>query len=459
MPSISIRNNQVPRNVILVNNSSSIPSNYNDVSELHGKYPKGTANICTNPGSTGGNATHQHAADCHSHSGPLGHTHTFPSAPVSTGFSIKAPIPFNAGCSSLISGYHGHDFPLQSAGCSSTDSSPHQHNSNSNEPSYTTFGFIKRNTIGMRSKSLPANAALIWANSLASIPNKFVKNVVNAGTIFKSRDACANPGSTGGSDTHQHTSDGTHGHTVSVASHGHTFNSSPSAQTNPSGNNAYRTQFGSQPGYASYSSWPHGGNTMAVASVSQPGSSTPNGGHQHDSLSLLPPYREVVQIKTNSVGMKLDPIPKNSIVAWSGVNACIPVGFQLADGTCGTSDLRGKYLRQITTACTDPGTTGGSATHQHSSSPHTHTFSGLAHTHAGAGGSSDIGPSSQNQIAGTSPANPGVTYLGYNHGHGAPPAISTTASPCSATSPNESHTHDSIDHNPPFYTVAWIQKL
>jgi len=59
-------------------------------------------------------------------------------------------------------------------------------------------------------------------------------------------------------------------------------------------------------------------------------------------------------------------IPAGVIVMWSGALANIPTGWQLCDGTNGTPDLRAKFIYG-TAAAEEPGGTGGSSSHSHTS--------------------------------------------------------------------------------------------
>ena len=64
-------------------------------------------------------------------------------------------------------------------------------------------------------------------------------------------------------------------------------------------------------------------------------------------------------------------VPSGVISMWSGSAAAIPSGWNLCDGTNGTPNLIGKFIKSASTA----GGTGGSNTHSH-----THTLSAGAHT-------------------------------------------------------------------------------
>ena len=55
-------------------------------------------------------------------------------------------------------------------------------------------------------------------------------------------------------------------------------------------------------------------------------------------------------------------VPAGVIVMWAGLLANIPTGWALCDGQAGTPDLRDRFIKG---AGTDPGATGGAATHSH----------------------------------------------------------------------------------------------
>lgn len=69
-------------------------------------------------------------------------------------------------------------------------------------------------------------------------------------------------------------------------------------------------------------------------------------------------------------------IPSGTIVMWHGTIANIPAGYVICDGNNGTPNLLGRMVRQVATAATNPGATGGSNTHRHDTHPvqggHTH---------------------------------------------------------------------------------------
>ncbi|GAI11793.1 unnamed protein product [marine sediment metagenome] len=56
-------------------------------------------------------------------------------------------------------------------------------------------------------------------------------------------------------------------------------------------------------------------------------------------------------------------IPAGAIVMWHGTIANIPKGWVICDGTHSTPNLIAKFVQGVATAGTNPGATGGEATH------------------------------------------------------------------------------------------------
>jgi hypothetical protein len=121
-------------------------------------------------------------------------------------------------------------------------------------------------------------------------------------------------------------------------------------------------------------------------------------------------------------------------VMWAGLVANIPAGWLLCNGANGTPDLRDRFIKGSDT----PGTTGGAATHTHAAHTgvidHTHVQMRLP-TATGA----VVGFTVDTSMSGT-PATSGVS----------------TGSPAGAVA---SLAHDSPNHEPPFYALAFIQKV
>lgn len=75
---------------------------------------------------------------------------------------------------------------------------------------------------------------------------------------------------------------------------------------------------------------------------------------------------DITSVTSTIVGLP-GTMPAGGIIAWTGTLANIPSGWLLCDGNNGTPNLIDRFLQGITTAATNPGTTGGS---------HTKTFTG-----------------------------------------------------------------------------------
>lgn len=102
--------------------------------------------------------------------------------------------------------------------------------------------------------------------------------------------------------------------------------------------------------------------------------------------------------------------PAGMIVMWSGTIASIPSGWVICDGNNGTPNLLAKFVKGVATAATNPGATGGSTTH----------------THAAHAGFED------------SPVGGAGGRYEFNS--------------------DAARSHDSPNHEPPYYAIAFIMK-
>ena len=167
-------------------------------------------------------------------------------------------------------------------------------------------------------------------------------------------------------------------------------------------------------------------------------------------------------------------IPLGIIVMWGGLLVNIPAGWALCNGANGTPDLRDRFIKGAAAAA-NPGTLGGSATHTHAGhsvtqptiaaeSAHTHGYTQVVnHVHVerlqggttgattgthlmgstATGGS--LRSSAQSTLDPTGGVASGTTAAGSSHTHTA------TGAAVSA--------HDSPSHEPPYYALAFIQKV
>ena len=93
------------------------------------------------------------------------------------------------------------------------------------------------------------------------------------------------------------------------------------------------------------------------------------------------PKGAYADVKTRLDTLETGLVPSGVIVMWSGLLSAIPTGWALCDGNSGRPNLLDKFVRCVPDAVTDPGGTGGAATHVHTQPTHTHT--GPSHTHSG----------------------------------------------------------------------------
>ncbi|MFX1354101.1 MAG: hypothetical protein ACFE8V_15895 [Promethearchaeota archaeon] len=120
----------------------------------------------------------------------------------------------------------------------------------------------------------------------------------------------------------------------------------------------------------------HGGNSNYTGGT---------GLYMSEEENFIPPYYEMAFIEKETN----DPnIPIGLIVVWAGNISSIPAGWELCNGSSGTPDLRGLFIRG-TPPGEDPGTLGGHLTHNHTyteipSHRHSIAMGGALHSHGGA---------------------------------------------------------------------------
>jgi hypothetical protein len=161
-----------------------------------------------------------------------------------------------------------------------------------------------------------------------------------------------------------------------------------------------------------------------------------NIGQQAETVE--PAFTKLNAIKNGS-GTAL--IAKPGVVAlWLGTLATIPVGWVLCDGTNDTVDMRSRHLK-IANTIDELSVTGGSNTHTHAAQSHSHAGSG-SHNHTATG----VGH---------------VASAGHDGGGAGPPMYTVVHGQSVATSApnyaNASTTADSVNNEPPYKTVAYIQ--
>jgi len=233
---------------------------------------------------------------------------------------------------------------------------------------------------------VPIGAIALWTGTLATIPANWSLCDGTGGTpnlvarFVRGAPAATNPGTTGGVDSHSHasmTAAGGHTHTAQNLSHQHTVNSAgdhghiATTTLDPIGvaNQAMDLNAGAHQ------------HTNNAATHSHTMDSTANHTHPISTGDGRPPYYEVAFIQAG-VGAS---VALNLIIIWTGLLANIPAGWTLCDGGGGRPDLRSRFVRGVNTNVTNPGTTGGAATHLHTETAqaaHTHIMNNtVAHQH------------------------------------------------------------------------------
>ena len=145
-------------------------------------------------------------------------------------------------------------------------------------------------------------------------------------------------------------------------------------------------------------------------------------------------------------------MPAGVIVMWGGLVVNIPAGWALCNGLNGTPDLTDRFIKAGLVA----GVTGGAATHTHAAHTgvinHTHPVTDPGHAHVEQQNSATTGGLTGWGARDTSTNTAAAT--GYST-QSATTGV-TTANPAGGVA---SLTHDAPNHEPPFYALAYIQKL
>lgn len=413
----------VPAGVVFIwaSTHASIPAGWQRETSLDSTYPKGTADS-VNPNVTGGSATHSHTSPEHTHT-IQSHTHTGRShgADTSGGWSKDDSNANENGTQAD----HYHNFTSDGpTGGSLTDAITYA--SVNHEPPYRKVIFIKpsaglsplrANTIGLYgSSTVPTGWTFCNGDSgTPDLRNRYLKGAATSADADVSTD--------NGSLTHSHNVD--HSHTDVGHTHAGT---SDAATADPRG-----TTDGNSINLRDHK------HTFTLAST------TIDTGAYSGSVTsgdTEPLYKKLLAIKNTSGGNSL---PTGMIGMWLGNLDVIPIGWFLCDGNGGRQDMRGYHLK-IANATSEVGNTGGSNTHSHSAS-NSHGHSGASHQH-------DVPGMSQTAEYPRNTNGTGFAAIQTNHLHNQ----SGGRVDASATSyGNTTISGDSVNSEPPYRTVAFIQ--
>lgn len=408
----------IPAGVILIwtGTNASIPTGWTRETTLDDKYPKAWGDSVA-PNQTGGSNTHTHTGN-HTHTLNT-HTHTFSLAKTGDQTIAQRHVNDHPDLNSAHSHYSATTSGISGGSLQSTTvtwSSVNQ------EPPYYKVIFIKpTGTVaplpaGICAHYNGSSAPILWNfcdgnNSTPDLRNKYLKG---AGTG-------ADAGGTGGGTSHVH--DVSHGHTANA--HSHTGTSG--GADNPHG---YRQ------GFWDGGDWAFKDHTHSVTLNNTTDSVSNYSNANAGGDTVEPEFKKLGVVKA-SVGVER----KGLVGLWLGDVGAIPNKWALCDGNNDTLDLRDKFIK-IGSGLANNNETGGANTHTHSAIAHTHASTGT-HTHTGSTGGSSYNLQ-------RSAAADGVLHKDHTH-------TVTNVSSVSASYSTDNITADTVDNQPSYRTVAYIQ--
>ncbi len=451
MPSRSFRKTAPPQNVIFgFDKPGNLPNSLVHESAYFARFPVGIPTACTGPGSNVGAADHQHDnQSAHAHTIPEDSTHIHPfdqpsSANESSGMKDARHSPASPGPGSTLPHFHRVKSCPAPVTFSAAPGGSHQHDSVSVCPAFKKVRYIKRTTvnISMRKADLP-QGTLLYFNS-TTVPPTFTRDSSYDVKYLKGvDDACENPGTTGGSHTHTHNTQGAHDHVVSAGSHTHIANFTCSISSPGPATALASPPFpliDNNPTGSPHASCPYPAPTDT--------SNSPNtGGHDHGSESNEYKNIETLVIRKNSISFRQKGVPAKSIALWLGALGCIPNCYVKSDGTGGTLSITDRMV----TGSASVGATSGGQTHSSASvGDHTQPFS-MGHLHGSVRSCLSVGDPPQANIF----CDPGGNRGYHAHDSNPFPNINTPISLDAAGS----HTHSAENHKPLSVETAFIERL
>jgi hypothetical protein len=410
----------VPAGLIVMwpSTNASVPSGWTRTTALDGKYPKQVASSSTQPGTTGGAATHTHTVPSHTHS--LSHSHT------TTGASGAASgtTPGNDGATgtTAILSSHTHTVPSTSTDSVSSGSATPSTSSVANDP-------VRLDVIWMESDGTPAG---VPNNAMGLMPDISV----SGWTDYANAHGRYLKGAAAGADGGVQVASAMEGHTHTVGAHTHTGTSHTHSSTSGSVTSNKSLFAGSTQALWTGSH----SHSISAASTATAALGSSAAGVTSGRVGDYIPYF-TIRARQNTSGVP--DLPVGLICAWRGSLGSIPKHWQLCDGTNGTPSFFGKYPQGTVGTF---GQTGGSLNpHSHSTSSHSdHSTSGHTHTQSLASAGAATAAINNTNI---------VTVALGTHTHTAPSTDSTTPTVGGSTS----GTWANSTAEPPYEEVAFIQ--
>lgn len=397
---------------------ASIPSNWTRVAAMDGRYPKGIPDGVTNPGTTGGSATHTHTTPGHPH--VLDHFHTQGNTSNGSGAVALGPgfgLPLDT---------HAHARP-------STDTAAVSANADAPAASAGVSDQSRKEVIFVSSDGIDTTipAGMLAVAHQTSPPSGWVAEDSD-GADASTRPPYWKGAAAAGNGSLVLTE--VTGHDHPIASHGHTApnHSHTSPNTGATTQPVQRDPIGPASGVG-------GGHTHPLTIVSAPNANLNASSGGTSGLGAITAAGDIPFRYTNFLESVTGPQFVGLVGMWQGTLGAIPAGWLLCDGTAGTPNFLDTYPRFKGPFTVN--TTGGGSTHGHSTPNHTHTTSG--HIHAVTVGSATGNPA--NAVAGAGVASS-------THTHTASSTASTT--PTVGASSSGATSVDTLE--PPYIETAYI---
>ena len=203
---------------------------------------------------------------------------------------------------------------------------------------------------------VPSNVIFIWSGTNASIPSGWSRETGLDSKFPKGTASATDPNDTGGSTAHSHTSPN-HSHTITAHTHSVSLNAAA----------AGKRDCGHTEGGGPRDIHGHVAATSGAAS-----GSTSSVGATYSSINSEPLHKTVIFIKSNGTG-----VLSNNVIAF--IDETVPSGWQVCNGTSGSPNYNGYYLKGAGTGGNASDIPQKANTHIHTI---THTHSDSGHTHA-----------------------------------------------------------------------------
>lgn len=397
---------------------ATIPTGWARVTALDGYYPRG-ANVSGTPSVTGGATTHSHTTPGHVHNIDA-HSHSVGGSTGSSNSSTTSAR-FNGASQPQADQPHTHSRPSSTGTAAAFNSGSSAPGTSSANNAPLTREVIWISSDGART-SYPVGVLGFAAESLSG----WQDDVSSAGRYLKGAPAAGNGGATSGSSTHTHS---VNAHTHTGASHDHTIGNT--GLSNPSSSQ--------EAGYGSSTPrWlPRHTHPMNVVPAST-GNTTSVGGGTTSAVSLDPPHRRLRVLQAQSAN-----IQPRIIGLYVGDSTALPSTLKLCNGADGTPDMRTYFARDKGSDSVN--STGGSATHSHTTPGHTHDLGNHSHD-------TDVGTSSTGSFEAPSFGDLGDSpTTGHTHSSG------NTASASPNVDSKGSGNTNSASHLPVYKEVHFVR--